>query len=245
MNQSCSKSKWIVYTLFVVLLPIFLIAAIINFAPAQVARLFVNPDKIRSVFEYQQKQDQKSLEKKAKDLIKKDIANEKGNLVANAMDPVIGTKDAKVTVVEYIDYKCVYCKKAHEEIVKVLSDAKYRDSVRLIIKHYPVVGGEVSLYASEVAVAFYLRHSAEFPALHSKLFASPLNTKAEVDEILKSFGTTYAKIKNDKVRDSIIANFNFARTISISGTPAFVIGDEFVGGYISAEEFTALIDKKL
>ena len=79
MNSSCSKSRCALYTLFVVLLPIFLIVAIIQFAPASIARLFVSPDKIRSVFEYEQAQEQKSREKKAKEIIKKDIKSETGN----------------------------------------------------------------------------------------------------------------------------------------------------------------------
>ena len=243
--NGCSKSRCIVYTLFVVLLPIFLMAAIIQFAPASIARLFVNPDKIRSVFEYQQVQEQKSRAKKAQEIIKKDIKSETGNILANPMDPKIGKSDAKVTIVEYLDYKCGYCRKAHDELSKVLSDAKYKDSVRVIVKHYPVIGGEISLYASEVAVAFYQTNPDKFSNLHDKLFASPLATKSDVDAILKSFGTSYEKIKNDKARDSIIANFNFARDLAISGTPAFIVGSELVSGYIPADQLVAMLDKEL
>lgn len=244
-DGSCSKKRCALYTLFVVLLPILLIIAIMQFAPPSIARLFLNPDKIRAVVEYQQVKEQKNREKQAKSVIKNDLKSDVGNLLHNDFDPSIGNKDAALTIIEYIDYRCGYCKKAHEEITKLLSSDKYKNSVRVIIKHYPVIGGEVSLYAAEVSTAFYKAHPAKFSELHAKLFASQLNTKADVDNVLKAFGTSYEKLKNDKVRDAIIANFNFAREAAISGTPAFIIGDEFVGGFLPFEQMTSMIDDKL
>lgn len=245
MNQSCSKSKCIIYTICVVLLPIIVIAAVMNFAPVQVARLFINSEKIQSVFMYQQRKTEEGRQAKFEKLIKKDIKKgDKGNLLGNKMDPVIGDQSAKIAIVEYLDYKCGYCKKAHTEIVKILSEPKYRNSVRLIVKYRPVIGGEVSLYASEAAVAFYQSNPEKFADLHSKLFASSLSTKADVDAILKGFGTSYDKIKTDKARESIIENFNFARD-EITGIPAFIIGEELVVGYITALEIAAKLDKQM
>lgn len=245
MNQNCSKSKCIVYTISIILLPLVIIAAIVNFAPPQVARIFINPDKVQSVFQYQQVKKQEQLQKDFKKKIKKDIKEgENGNLLGNKMDPVIGNPNAKVAIVEYLDYKCGFCKKAHMELSRVLSDVKYKDSVRLVVKHRPVVGGEVSLYASEVAIAFYQKHPEKFGELHSKLFASSLNSKADVDAVLKSFGTSYKQIATDKARDSLIANFNFARE-EISGIPAFIIGEDLFVGFRSSEELAQAIDAQL
>lgn len=245
MNGSCSKTKCALYTLFMVLLPIILIIAIVQFAPPSIARLFLNPDKIRSVVEYQQVKDQGNREKKAKDIIKKDLNSESGNLLHNVYDPFLGNKEAKLTIIEYVDYKCGYCKKAHEALSKILAADKYKDSVRVIIKHYPIIGGELSLYAAEVSIAFYNAHPGKFAELHSKLFSSQINAKSDIDNILKGFGTSYEKIKDDKVRDAIIANFNFARDAAISGTPSFIIGDELIGGYMPYEQLLSTIDKKL
>jgi len=232
--------------LSLVVVPVVVIASIVNFAPPSVAKFFLNPNQLRAIIEHDQKNAEEQSAKKAKELIKSDIANATGNLLHNALDPSLGnTTNPAVTIVEYIDYKCGYCKKAHEELHKLLASEKYKGKVRVIVKNYPVIGGEISLYAAEVATGFYKAHPEKFSELHDKLFASPLASAKEVDDIVHSFGEKPENLKSDEIRNSIIANFNFAREINVAGTPAFIIGDEFIGGFASYEQLTAKVDEKI
>jgi protein-disulfide isomerase len=245
-KKKCSK-KWAAVSIAsLIIVPVFVQASIINFAPASVAQFFLSPKKLREVIEYDQKHSQINAEKKAKKLIKSDIKNPKGNLLHSALDPVIGNvTDPAITIVEYIDYKCGYCKKANDEMKRILVDEKYKGKVRLIVKNYPVIGGEVSLYAAEVATGFFKKHPEKFLDLHSKLFSSELKDVKEVDAILAAFGEKGADLKTTEITDSIVANFNFAREIQISGTPAFVIGDELITGYATFEQLSAKIDEEM
>jgi len=244
-KKKCNK-KWAAISIAsLIVVPVFVQVSIINFAPASVAQFFLSPSKLREVIEYDQKHSQVKAEKKAKKLIKSDIKDPKGNLLHTALDPVIGnTTDPVVTIVEYIDYKCGYCKQANVELKRILSDEKYKGKVRVIIKNYPVIGGEVSLYAAEVATGFFKKHPEKFLDLHTKLFESQLKDVKEVDAILAAFGEKGADLKTSEITDSIVANFNFAREIQISGTPAFIIGDELVTG-ATVEQITAKLDEKM
>lgn len=245
-KKKCNK-KWLGISIAaLVVVPVAVNVAIINFAPPAVARFFLSPSKLRSVIEYDQKYAQENAEKKAKKLIKSDLANAKGNLLHSALDPVIGnTTNPAITIIEYIDYKCSYCKKANDEIKRVLANDKYKGKVRLIVKNYPVIGGEVSLYAAEVATGFFKKHPEKFIDLHAKLFANELKDVATVDAILKEFGVKAEDLKTTEITDSIVANFNFAREIQVSGTPAFIIGDELVTGYVTFDQISAKIDEKI
>lgn len=67
----------------------------------------------------------------------------------------------------------------------------------------------------------------------------------QVDAILLSFGEKGADLKTSEITDAIVANFNFAREIQISGTPAFIIGDDVITGYATFEQISAKIDEKM
>lgn len=228
------------------IVPLAVIIGIVNFAPASIASLILNPDKIMKIAQYKQKQEELKSTKQAQKLIRDDLKNPSSNIMNNPFDPSLGAGvDAKLTIVEYIDYKCGYCKKAHFVLDEILKNEKYKDKVRIIIKNYPVIGGETSLYAAEVATAFFKKYPEKFEELHTKLINSKLESSKDVDAILKTFGVQYGDIKNEEVRQAIIANFNFARSINISGTPAFIIGDELIGGFVTYEEISKKIDEKL
>ena len=154
--------------LLCVFIPLFILFAVIKFAPNSVARLFLNPDKLKSIIEYDQKKEYEALTKKTASAIKEDLKNKSGNLLNNSLDPVLGNREnPSITIIEYLDYRCSYRKKAHDEISKLLSDDKYKGKIRIIIKNYPVIGGEVSLYAAEVATGFFKKHPEKFLDLHS------------------------------------------------------------------------------
>jgi len=238
-----SNNLIVTQVLLCVFVPLFVMFAIIKFGPNSVARLFLNPDKLKSIIEYDQKKEYEALTKKTASAIEEDLKSKSGNLLNNALDPVLGNREnPSITIIEYLDYRCGYCKKAHDEISKLLSDEKYKGKIRVIIKNYPVIGGEVSLYAAEIATSVFKKNHAKFEEFHLKLFNTQLTTQKDVDKVLESIGMKYDDIKSEDVRQSIISNFNFAREINVSGTPAFIIGNEFIGGFITYEQMSRKID---
>lgn len=243
MKIKCPKTGCIIKAVAYVLAPVVITAAIINFTPPVISSIFLNPDKFMKIAQYKQLKAQEKMQKDALQTIKSDILDPNGNLLGNKSDPVVG--NGNFAVVEYMDYKCGYCKKAHTELKKVLQDEKYSGKVRVIIKHYPVIGGEVSLYAAEVSSSFYAKYPERFPEFHSKLLESKLENTGDVDAVLTQFGVKFDDIKNDTIRQAIIENFNFARKIGVAGTPAFVIGDEFIGGFVESKDLSAKIDKHI
>lgn len=226
-----------------IFLPLFVIIAIIKFAPPSIASLILNPEKFMEIAQYKQKKEEEKSSKEKSKAIKEDIAKTDGNLLGNKFDPVIGS--GEVAIVEYLDYKCGYCNKAHNEIKKLLVDTKYQGKFRVIIKNYPVIGGEVSLYAAEIATAFFAKSPEKFLEFHDALFNSKLNSTKDVDKVLAKFGFKPEEIQNEAIRPAIIENFNFARNINISGTPAFIVGEEILGGFVTKEKLAEAIDAQL
>ena len=229
-----------------VFIPLITLFVIVKFAPNSVARLFLNPDKLKSIIEYDQKKKYEDMVKKTASTIENDLKNEKGNLLNNKFDPVLGNiENPQITIIEYLDYRCGYCKKSHYELTRLLNDVKYKGKIRVIIKNYPVIGAEVSLYAAEVATGVFHKYPKKFTTLHSKFFEKQLSSQSDVNKILKNLGLKYSDIKNDDIRKSIVENFNFARSINVSGTPAFIIGDELIAQFMTYEQMSKKIDDAL
>ncbi len=230
-------------SLVVIVVPLLIIVGIVNFAPPSIASLILNPDKIMNIAKYKQEKQQRVAAEEASKIIKEDLKSKDGNLLNNSADPIIGNNtDPKVTIIEYVDYRCGYCKKAHMELVKLLESKKYKGKIKVIVKNYPVIGGEVSLYAAEVATSLYKKFPEKFEEFHTKIFSENLDSNQAVNKVLSSIGVKFDDIKDESIRQSIIENFKFAKKINISGTPAFIIGDQFVGGFITYEEMSKKVD---
>lgn len=245
ITKSCIKSFGI-KTLTTVVIPLTAVVLVVNFTPPAISGLILNPEKIMKIAQHKQKKAMEQSQKDAEKKIQKDLKDPNSNLLNNKLDPIIGNNtDPAVVIVEYLDYRCGYCKKAHFEMKKVLEDESLKNKVKVIIKNYPVIGGEVSLYAAQIATAVYSKHPEKFSELHDKLFINDISSVGDVDAVLKSLSIDPKSLEIEKFRDAIIKNFEFARDIQISGTPAFVIGDEFVGGYMPSEELKAKIQSKI
>jgi protein-disulfide isomerase len=154
-------------------------------------------------------------------------------------DPQVGPADANVTIVEFLDYNCGWCKKSVAEIAELTKSDK---KVRLIFKEFPIFGGG-SEYAAKAALASAKQN--KYWDMHQALFASEAQVTEEVtDAIAKKVGVDVVQMKKDMgspdIAAVISANQELAKALAINGTPAFVIGDEVVPGYIP---LTALSEK--
>jgi protein-disulfide isomerase len=156
--------------------------------------------------------------------------------------PVAGNVDGDITIVEYFDYNCPYCRKIAPEIMQVVQDD---GKVRLVFKDWPILG-EVSLIASQMALAS--KYQDKFIQAHEALIgvASRL-TAPRIRELLAGAGVDIDRLNRDlasnaKAIDAIIArNGEQAQAFGFKGTPSFIVGKFRVPGILTMAQFEQVI----
>lgn len=155
-----------------------------------------------------------------------------------------GNPEGDITIVEFLDYQCGYCKRAHPEVTELLA----RDgNIRFIQKEFPILG-PASETASRAAIAVLLEQDAEiYKAFSDRLMEhnGPLNDKI-VEGLAKKAGVDVdamtALASSDRVTAVIQANRELGAALQISGTPTFVIGNELVRGYLPLPQLQDVVD---
>ncbi len=156
--------------------------------------------------------------------------------------PSVGNPDGDVTVVEFFDYNCGYCKRALEDINTVLEQDK---NVRFIFKEYPILGPSSEVAARWAEAAHRQGKYFEFhqAVMHSM---NPLNEE-NLEKIGKDVGLDVEKLKTDansaEVRTSVTDSRNLGMSMHVQGTPGFIINGKFYGGYLGPEGFKRAIDE--
>jgi protein-disulfide isomerase len=157
-------------------------------------------------------------------------------------DFVAGNPDGDVTMVEFFDYNCGWCKKGLPEVLSLVEEDK---SLRLVLKEFPIFGGD-SDYAAMAALA--ARNQGKYWELHVALLGHEGKvTSATVDEIAKAQGLDIDKLKADMKSPEVAAiiqrNQQLAQSLSINGTPAFIIDTQVVPGYLPKAGLLASVNK--
>ena len=164
------------------------------------------------------------------------------DVLTHSEAPSIGPADASVTVVEFFDYNCGYCKRALPDVQKAVEADK---DVRFVFKEMPILG-PTSQTAAEWALAAHKQ--GKYFEYHSALmeFRGP-KEEAQLAKIATDLGLDVEKMKQDAKSDDIQKlleeDINLAQKIGISGTPAFIINGELYGGYLGEDGLQAAIDK--
>jgi protein-disulfide isomerase len=189
--------------------------------------LLEHPELLREMSEKLQAKEQQEA-----DVARSGSLKENAKLIFKAgNDPVAGNPKGDVTVVEFMDYNCGWCKKSVDEIVKLTEDDK---NVRVVMKEFPIFGAG-SDYAARAALASVKQ--GKYWDLHRALFKQETQvTQDVVDEVAASLGIDVAKMKTDmdskEIKDIILANHELAKSLKIEGTPAFIVDEEVVPGYV-------------
>ena len=158
--------------------------------------------------------------------------------------PIFGNLDGSVTLVEFFDYNCGYCRRAAPEVKAVLEANK---DVRIIYREFPILGpgSEVAARASLAA-----RNQGKYQQFHEAMMA--LNGQAVEASVMKIAGDVgldlevlKTDMQSDLVNDHIAASLRLAEALRITGTPTFVLGDEIIPGVIERgtllEKIAALV----
>jgi len=192
---------------------------------------------LRSVSEYRQRQ-----EMSEQGLVKQKLANLSGLLKTSAGSPVIGNPNGDVTIVEFFDYRCSYCKKVFPTIQALLKDDS---NIRYVFKEFPILG-PVSEIATRASLAAWSIDPTKYMAFHAALMTS----RGQLDEsrifkFAEKAGYDPDQVrkgmKNKAVGTEIATNIKLASELGINGTPAFIVGDHIVPGAVDLATLKQLV----
>jgi protein-disulfide isomerase len=170
------------------------------------------------------------------------VLQSKDALFNDPGSPVVGNPNGDVTVVEFFDYHCPYCKAVAGPLQQLIEDDK---GVRLVLKEFPILGQD-SVLASHAALAAVSQ--GKYWAFHQALMEHRGPFDMDVIKTLAAkAGLDPVKLEADMgqqpIEPLISANHKLAQTLDISATPTFIIGDQVVEGAVPLERLKELIQK--
>lgn len=194
-----------------------------------------NPEVLmESVNRYRANEDQKKEETSKK------VLEDSKDFLAAGKHPEIGNPKADVVVVEFFDYNCGYCKRA----LNVMQELSQKDKdVRIVFMDLPILSPQ-SAVAAKWAVAANMQ--GKYWAFHQAVLESSApRDEDNLTKIAKSVGLNVDKLKVDaegkKVEDYLASVKDFSQKLNISGTPAFLINQEIVRGFIEYPAFETIV----
>jgi protein-disulfide isomerase len=163
-------------------------------------------------------------------------------IAARPETPAAGGKDGDVTIIEFLDYNCPFCKKTAPELQKLL---RADPGVRILYKEWPIFGA-VSEYAARSALA--ANWQGKFLLAHNALISAPqdLDETSQVDSILKGAGVDLKRLAEDRKLHSADIDANLARNaaeargLGFRGTPGFLIGRQLVPRSLTLQQLQQL-----
>lgn len=174
------------------------------------------------------------------------VAENRDELFDDGYSWVGGNPDGDITIVEFLDYRCAYCRKATPEVERLLAED---GNIRLVVKEYPILG-EDSLISSRFAVAVknvagseayrqahdaLIEYTGELTDVTLRRLAEGLGLEA--DPILE-------EMNSSDVTHELARTRELGRRLNISGTPTFVLEDELLRGYLPFEQMAAMVQEK-
>jgi uncharacterized protein len=167
------------------------------------------------------------------------VKEQAATLFASPRQVVLGNAQGDVTMVEFFDYNCAYCKRALSDMLELM---KSDGGLKVVLKEFPVLG-ESSVEAAQVAVAVRMQDPSgqKYLEFHQKL----LGGRGEADRaralaVAKEVGLDMDRLERDmaspEVKATIDENLKLGDTIGITGTPTYVIGSEVVTGAVGLDE---------
>lgn len=174
--------------------------------------------------------------------IRQAIAAHQEELLRDPASPVSGNLNGDVTVIEFFDYRCGYCKRVASAVTQLQKD---EPGVRVVYKDFPILGA-VSVFGSRAALA--AREQGKHQAFHEAMLASESElTQEEVLAIAQRVGLDVKKLEADlqapERQAAIDRNYALAKLLGISGTPGFVVGSEVYPGVLELAGLKALVAK--
>ena len=162
--------------------------------------------------------------------------------IFNAPDQVVlGNPDGDVTLVEFFDYNCSYCRAALPDTAALLAEDP---NLKIVLKEFPILSNE-SIDAARIAVLVG-QSDADYWDFHQALFTSRGKVdKAVALEAAQKLGLSPVELElqmgSDSVAQTIQSSYEIAQALGITGTPTYIIGNEIIPGAIGVDELRARI----
>jgi protein-disulfide isomerase len=168
------------------------------------------------------------------------IAAHRAALMDERADPVRGNPRGSVTIVEFFDVRCPYCKRLHEDMAALLE--RDRD-IRVVMKDIPILGPQSVVAARALLAA---QRQGKYVELHDALMrlrGEPGDAviRAEAQRAGLDVARLFQDMDDPAIQRRIDANIALARTLQIDGTPALVIGDALVPGAVPLAQLERLV----
>lgn len=200
--------------------------------------LVTNPEIIMEAIDALQVKEEAARQAQAKQV----LAHMRNDLERDPASPVMGNPDGDVTIVEFFDYRCGYCKRSMQDLQAV---AEEDGNVRIVLHEFPILGPE-SVLASRASMAVWLNQADKYTAYHTAMMMSRGNlNEAKVMQLALEVGIDVDAMKKDMGSKAIDAAFAktaaMAESLNITGTPAFIVGDNVVPGAIKRSDLKALV----
>lgn len=191
--------------------------------------LVTNPEVIEEAIAALQKKkaEQQDAETAAK------ISESKDTLFNSSRQVVLGNPEGDVTLVEFFDYNCGYCKRAYGDMAELL---KEDPKLRIVLKEFPVLG-QGSIEAAQVAIAVKLTDEAKYGDFHQKLLGIQGRANgAAALKVAQDLGLDMDAVKKNMDSSEVGATveevYTMANTLGLTGTPSYVIGSEVLVGAV-------------
>jgi protein-disulfide isomerase len=173
------------------------------------------------------------------------VARNRAALFEDGHSWVGGNPEGDITIVEFLDYRCGYCKRAHPEVADLIaSDGE----IRYVIKEFPILGDQ-SVLASRFALAVQtVAGDAAYKTVSDALMAQRADvTEASLTELANTLGldadAIMDKMSSDAVDNVLQSNRMLAQRMQITGTPTFVFEDRMVRGYAPLDAMQQIVEE--
>ena len=163
----------------------------------------------------------------------------KPEIYDDADSPVAGNRNGDVSVVVFYDYYCGYCRKTLPELQKLVAED---NSIRIIYKEFPILGANSELMARAALAA---NRQGKFAEFHKAALESQGVGEAFFKSLAGRAGLNYERLQKDmndpKINQIIQRNISLAQAIGVDGTPAYLIGEQFIPGAVSLTSLTQIV----
>jgi protein-disulfide isomerase len=166
------------------------------------------------------------------------VVENKATLFSSPHQVVLGNPQGNVTMVEFFDYNCGFCKRALSDMLDLI---KTDNNLKFVLKEFPVLG-EGSVEAARVAVAARMQDASgkKYIEFHQKLLggrgaADKARALAVAKEVGFDMGRLEKDMGSDEVKKTIDENLKLADALGVSGTPSYVVGEEVVVGAVGLD----------
>ena len=170
------------------------------------------------------------------------IADNKRQIFNSRNGMYSGNLESKNVIIEFFDYNCSYCKKAHKDILKIEENEK---NVKVIYKNFPILS-ESSKKLAEIALLIAKESNEKFNKFHNFIMNKRgLVNKDHLKDILDGLGIDQDKLESnlnsEYIKNQLLKDLELAEKLALRGTPAFIVNDKLFFGYIGYDELVSHI----